>query len=470
MKKLLSGLGLLLSMSTGLSAEPAQEVISVATDREATALTIYNDDLALVKERRRIALPAGLVRLSLREVSARLRPETVLLRPLSGPPISLVEQNFDFDLLTPAKLLEKYVGREVTVIRSHPSTGEDTREKATVLAANDGVVLRFADRVETGIPGRIAFGGVPPDLRDRPTLSILLESAGGNLPLELSYLAGGLSWSTDYVANLGADGKTMDLSGWVTLTNQSGTAYRDVTLQLVAGTLNRVSPPEVAMVRALAAPAPPDRKAGVSQESLADYHLYSFGRPTSIADRQTKQLALLSASAVPLRRSYLLAGGNWYYRQRHGQIGQKLHPDSIIEFDNRGGELGKPLPAGIIRVYGRDARGGAQFLGEDRIGHTAKGETLKIRLGEAFDITAERHQTAYRVLGEKMSESSYRIELRNAKDQAVTVQVREPVPGDWEITQESLRHRREPAGMATWEMTVPAGGAAVLDYTARIRW
>jgi hypothetical protein len=399
-----------------------------------------------------------------------MRPETALLRAVSGHPLSLVEQNFDFDLLTPQKLLEKYIGREVTVIRTHPTTGEDRRERATVLAAGQGTVLRFGDRIETGVPGRLAFDSVPSNLRDRPTLSVLLEAAGGKQTVELSYLTGGLSWKADYVANLATDGKSLDLNGWVTLTNRSGAGFDNATLQLVAGTVNRVRQPELQKAYAMAASAPRAKATEATQEALMDYHLYSFERPTSIADNQTKQLALLSAGAVPVRREYLLAGSDWYYRDRYAQIGQKLKPAVFLEFDNKGGQLGKPLPAGIVRVYARDSKGAAQFVGEDRIEHTAKNEKLRLRLGEAFDITAERTQTSYRKIADNVVETAYRIELRNAREEAVTVRVQEPLPGDWEMVQESQRHRKESARVASWNVDVPAGGATVLEYSVRVKW
>lgn len=458
-----------MAMLASAQAQTVRETVSGATDREATAITVYNEDLALVKERRKVVLPAGLARLSLREVSAQMRPETALLRAVSGSPLVLLEQNFDFDLLTPQNLLDKYVGREVTVLRTHPTTGEERHEKATVLSTQNGTVLRFADRIETGVPGRIVFDSVPANLRDRPTLSVLLEAAGGSQSLELSYLTGGLAWKADYVANLSADGKLMDLSGWVTLTNRSGAAYENARLQLVAGTVNRVPAQTPFKIQAMPAAAARAR-ADATEESLMDYHLYSFERPTSIADNQTKQLALLSAGAIPVRREYLLAGADYYYRERYGQIGQKLKPAVFVEFDNRGGQLGKPLPAGVIRVYARDSQGAAQFVGEDRIGHTARNETVRLKLGEAFDITAERKQTSWRKLGDTSSESSYRIELRNARSEAVTVRVQEPLPGDWEMVQESHKSTKESARAVSWRIDVPPGGSTVLDYTVRVRW
>jgi len=367
------------------------------------------------------------------------------------------------------------VGREVTVIRTNPASGTETREKATVLSAGQGTVLRFADRIETGAPGRLAFDNVPANLRDRPTLSVLLDAAGGKQNVELSYLTSGLSWNADYVANLSSDGTKLDLSGWVTLTNKSGTAFDNATLQLVAGNINRVQersgvfPMAAAPMRAKAYEAAP------REEALGDNHLYTFERPTSIADNQTKQLALLSAANVPVKREYLLTGSDYYYREAQpGLIGQKLKPSVFVQFDNKGGAIGKPLPAGVVRVYAKDSKGAAQFVGEDRIEHTAKNETVRLRLGEAFDITADRKQTNFkRVSGNAnnyVTESSYRIDLRNAKDEAVTVRVLETLPGDWEVTSESARHVKDSSRQLSWFITVPAGGSATLDYTARVRW
>jgi len=223
-------------------ASPRDEIVSTASDQQSVAVTIYNDNLALVKDARRVKLARDFNQLAWREVSAQMRPETAQLRNVSNPTgFHLQEQNFDFDLLTPQKLLEKYLGREVSVVKVNPATGAETRETASVLATNGGVVLKFVDRIETGIPGRLAFPGVPETLRDKPTLVIsLINPAAGQQNLELSYLTGGLSWRADYVAELNANDDQLDLNGWVTLTNQSGAAYPNAKLQLVAGDLNRV--------------------------------------------------------------------------------------------------------------------------------------------------------------------------------------------------------------------------------------
>ncbi len=460
-----------LAFSTLAQAEAVTEVTSTAADRSGTAVTVYNDNLALVKERRKLTLPVGPVRVSLREVSAQLQAETALLRAVTGKPITLIEQNFDFDLLTPQKLLDKYVGREVTVIRTNPSNGAETREKATVLAAGQGTVLRFADRIETGVPGRIVYDSVPPNLRDRPTLSVLFDGAGGTQTLELSYLTGGLSWKADYVAELAADGKSLDLSGWVTLTNSSGASYDNANLQLVAGTVNRVANQQPMQRGKVAMAMMADRaESAQREESLADYHLYTFERPTTLAENQTKQLALLSASNVPAEREYLLAGADYYYQGRYDVLGEKLKPAVFLIFQNKNGQLGKPLPAGMVRAYARDSQGAAQFVGEDHIEHTAKNETVRLRLGEAFDITAERKQTNYKRINDRMAETSYRIVIRNAKREEATVKVQEPLPGDWEIVQETQKHNKTSARTAQWNVAIPADGSTTLEYTARVKW
>ena len=461
----------MLAFSTLAQAEVVTEMTSTAADRSGTAVTVYNDNLALVKERRKLNLPAGPVRLSLREVSAQLQAETALLRAVTGKPITLIEQNFDFDLLTPQKLLDKYVGHEVTVIRTIPFNGAETREKATVLAAGQGTVLRFADRIETGVPGRIVYDSVPPNLRDRPTLSVLFDGAGGNQTVELSYLSGGLSWKADYVAELAADGKSLDLSGWVTLTNSSGASYDNANLQLVAGTVNRMANRQPMSLGKMARAEMVDNAvAAPREESLADYHLYTFERPTTLAENQTKQLALLSASNVPAEREYLLAGAEYYYQSRYDALGEKLKPAVFLIFQNKGGQLGKPLPAGTVRAYARDSQGAAQFVGEDHIEHTAKNETVRLRLGEAFDITAERKQTSYKRINDRVAETSYRIVIRNAKREVVVVKVQEPLPGDWEITQESQKHTKTSAHTAQWNVVIPAEGSTTLEYTARVKW
>ena len=460
-------------------AQTAEQRSTLADQREV-AVTIYNENLALVKDQRRVQLKPGASALAFRDVSARMRPETALLRSVSAPgSLSVLEQNFDFDLLTPRKLLEKYVGQTVSVVRTNPATGAETTEQATVLAANDGVVLQIGQRVETGIPGRLVFGSVPANLRDRPTLVMSLENTAASAQeVELSYLTAGLAWKADYVVELNATDDKLDISGWVTLTNTSGASYRNARLQLVAGDVNQ-APPELApRGRAVMMAASTMAKSSndMAEESLFEYHLYTLARPTTIAENQTKQVALLSATGVPVRKELLLKGNDYYYQGQAGDLGQKLKLGVFVEFDNKeSARLGMPLPKGVIRVYKKDAAGNAQFIGEDRVDHTPKGEKVRLKLGDAFDVTADKKQTDFKKLSgtgkyNAVYESAYEIVLKNAKKEAVVVTVQEPMPGDWQMVSASQPHTKGAANTAVWAVPVPAEGKAVLTYRTQVRF
>ena len=309
----------IIALGFGLTAGAyADEVSSTLTDQKNVAVTIYNQDLALIKEQRSVKLPAGPVDLALRDVSAKMRPETASLRTLTtGHQFEILEQNFDFDLLTPLAMLQKYVGRTVGIVRTHPTNGAETVERAEILSAADGVVLKIGDRIETGVPGRIVYDAVPGNLRDRPTLvTKLVNKQAGEQRLELSYLSGGLGWQADYVAELDINDQYMNLHGWVTLTNQSGATYNNATLQLVAGDVHRVPvrddniqamPPAMELMRS-------KRDTGMAEESLLEYHLYTLPRPTTIKDNQTKQVSMLDANQVTVTKQLILQGYDFFYR------------------------------------------------------------------------------------------------------------------------------------------------------------
>jgi hypothetical protein len=457
----------------------AEENRSTLDDQKSVAVTIYNENLALIKDQRKVNLGSGQSTLAFRDVSAQMRPETALLRSLSAPgKLSVIEQNFDFDLLTPQKLLEKFVGKTVGIVKTHPTTGAETTEQAQVLSANSGVVLKMGDHIETGIPGRIVYNDVPANLRDRPTLVMSLNNGGATQQdVELSYLSGGLGWKADYVAELNAADDKMDLSGWVTLTNTSGATYRNAKLQLVAGDVNRVQEemryarPMMKSMDMAAAAAPQ-----MAEESLLEYHLYTLDRPTTIAENQTKQVSLLSAAQVPVRKELLLRGNDYYYSSSYGELGQKMKVGVFVEFENKeSARLGMPLPKGVIRVYKKDGTGNAQFVGEDRIDHTPKNEKVRLKLGEAFDVTADKKQTDFKKLpnpakGNSLFESAYEIVLKNAKKEAVTVTVQEPIPADWKMLKSSHAHEKATSNTAVWKIDVPAEGKATLTYRVQVKY
>ncbi len=376
----------------------------------------------------------------------------------------------------------------VTVIHTNRASGAETREEATVLANNDGVVLQYADRIETGLPAnaRLAYGDVPANLRDHPTLTVDLQSGqAGEQTVDLAYLSGGFSWQADYVASLANDEKSLNLAGWVTLDNQSGTTYDNATLQLVAGDVSRVRKEFDSFAQMRAAPvAAMEEAAPMAEESLFEYHLYTLNRPTTLKNNQKKQVALLSAANVPVRKEYRLQGENYtYYNSLRGEspeLGDKRKVDVFVEFKNEEkGQLGIPLPKGIVRVYKNDSDNRAQFIGEDRIDHTAKNDTVRLKLGSAFDVTGVWKSVSVKNLdsgklgklidGEQF-EATYSIELSNAKKEDVTVKVVEPLPGDWNITAETFKHEKVGADLAQWQVPVPADGKVELKYTVRIKF
>ncbi len=463
------------------NASTITEQRSTLADQQSVAVTIYNENLALVKEIRQAKLAEGERHLALRDVSGQLRAETAQLRSLNFPSaLHLLEQNFDFDLLTPQKLLEKSVGKTIRVIRMNPATGAETTEQAEVLSVANGAVLKIGDRIETGIPGRLVFDQVPANLRDRPTLVVNLDNEKtAEHQLELSYLTGGLSWKADYVAELNADDTALDLNGWVTLTNTSGTTYPHAKLQLVAGDVNRVREEFISYARAAPMAAKLESRMAdkaMNEESLFEYHLYTLNRPTTIADNQTKQVALLSATKVPVTKELILHGNDYYYGSSYGELGQHMKLDVTVKFSNKEkSNLGMPLPKGVVRVYKRDKSGNAQFIGEDRVDHTPKNEIVTLKLGNAFDVTADKKQTDFKRTDSGSSrlhvyESAYEIKLKNAKTESVTVTVQEPIPGDWQMLNENHKHAKVTAHTAKWRITIPANGDTTLQYRVRCRF
>ncbi len=437
-------------------------------DQTAVAVTIYNQDLALVRDARTITLANGENDVAFIDVSGHIQPQTALLKSSAGK-LDVLEQNFDFDLLTPQKLLEKSVGSTVRLIVTDRK-GKETVEEAKVLSVADGVVLQIGDRIETQAPGRIVFADIPPNLRSRPTLVTKIASdAAGKIPVELDYLTGGLSWAADYVAELSPDEKTIELKGWVTLTNTSGTAYRNARLQLVAGDVNRVRQQMAAGMAAttavpMAAPAP------MAEQALFEYHLYTLNRTTTIADNQTKQVELLTGHGVPVTKEYRfynLAPG-WNY-----QMGEapRVNASVRLKFVNtEKNNLGIPLPGGTVRVYKADNAGQAIFVGEDVIQHTPKNEYVDLTLGQAFDVTARGRQTDFEKVADDVFESAYSIEFKNAKSEPVTVILAQTVPGDWKMLEESQASEKPDSSTARWQVTIPAEGATTLTYRVRVKY
>jgi hypothetical protein len=446
---------------------------STAADRESVAITVYNQNFGLVREVRALDLGRGPIALEYGDVASGIQAETVHVLPLGRGGLRVLEQNYQYDLLNPQKLLEKYVGRTVTVYRTNPQTGVEEPVTAEVLSVNGGPILKIGDEITFNYPGRFGFPELPENLIPEPTLLWRLDSPGGRQRVEVSYLTGGLNWKSDYVMVLNEDDDEGALTGWVTLTNQSGTAFENARLQLVAGDVRRVSGgrPDVYRERMMNDAVMAAEAGGFTEDAFFEYHLYTLGRPTDLMNNEQKQVTLLESDGFGVVKRLVFPGATHWYRGQYGQVTSNQKVSVFLDFENsEKNGLGMPLPKGTVRVYKRDRSGAQQFIGEDLIDHTPRDEELRIKLGEAFDVVGDRRQMDYTVVSSCVSESTWRVDLRNHKDEDVEVTLVEPVGGDWEIL--SSTHRFEKVDAWTFTMTprVEAGGETRVEYRVRVRW
>ena len=455
-----------------------QDLTTTLDDQSELSLTVYNSDIALVRDVRNLQLARGSGSLRFMDIAATVNPATVHFRSLTEPSeVSVLEQNYEYDLLDPDKLLRKYVGREVTLMRTRQEGGTTRQEevKALLLSYNNGPVWKIGNEIVTGLNAdHIRFPELPDSLYSRPTLIWTVQNDGAaRHRVEASYLASRLAWNADYVLTVARDDKAADLNGWVTLTNNSGTGFKNARLQLVAGDLNRVRQHLGKMAdMAMNAPAAARAEERMAQESFSDYHLYTVGRKTTINNSQTKQVSMLEGTDVPVIKQYVVEGQQFYYRNQ-------MHPGSPIkdsvqvyyQFKNEEkAGLGMPMPAGVLRVYQQDSKGGVQFVGEDRIVHTPKDETLNVKIGNAFDVVCERNQVDYEKIATNVYELEYEITLRNHKTTAVSVEVNEPVGGTWRMISSSHPSTKSSAWAAQFKVPVAADGTTVLKYRVRVTY
>lgn len=445
------------------------ERTSSAGDQEGVAVTIYNSNLGLVKETRRLTLPEGLTELKFSDVAGLIMPQTVHIASLTNRAgLDVLEQNYEYDLLSPQKLLDKFVGKEITVLR------DGAEVPITLLSTNNGIVYRMGERIFTDHPGRMIFPGLPENLVPAPTLIWRLENRTGRpQQIEATYLTGGMTWKSDYVAILDKEDEKMDLTGWVTLDNRSGATFRNARLKLVAGDVNRVLDRYEARdaPRALEAAAAKSAAGPFREESFFEYHLYALQRPTTLKDNQTKQVTLLTANQVPVKKRFLYYGADHFYRSAYGAPISNQKVGVYVEIANKKeNELGMPLPKGTLRVYKADSDGSLQFIGEDRIDHTPKDETIRIKLGDAFDLAAERKQTDWKKISWDTYEVAFEVSLRNHKEGPAVISVIEPIPGDWEIFKSTHTFQKSEAHTVQFDVPVGKDQEARLQYRVRIRF
>jgi hypothetical protein len=475
--KFLSAIGLCFASMATVGAQTSQT--TTARDRQSVNITVYNSNLGLVRETRRLTLPDGRIALRFADVTAQIRPESVHLASLTAPTsLRILEQNYQYDLLNPAKLLDKFVGKEITLVLRHYQNNTESFEpvQATLLSNNGGQVWRINGQIVIN-PSNISemrFPDLPKNLVATPTLVWDLENhETGSQTIEASYLTGGMNWRADYVLLVNADDTKGDLQGWVTLTNASGATFEDARLQLVAGDVNRVSPEQnYALAGAMARKSMAD-ESQFQEQGFFEYHMYTLQRPATIRDNETKQVSLLEASGFDVKKEFVLNGQRYYYTGYNNPgaaIKEKV--GVYMQFRNaQQNKLGMPLPAGTIRLYKKDDKGNQQFIGEDKIDHTPKDEDVRVKVGDAFDIVAERKQTDYKVVVTgHMYEYGYEIKIRNHKDGPVTVIVNEPIGGDWEMVSATFKAEKTAAFAAQFHVPVAKDGEATLSYRVRVKY
>ncbi|HLB01345.1 MAG TPA: DUF4139 domain-containing protein [Bacteroidota bacterium] len=469
----------------------AQKNIATAGDRTSVDLTVYNQNLSLVREERSVLLTGGLNTVVVPDIPATIDGTSLHFRSLMDPTgVRILEQNYQYDLVSQAKLLEKYLGKEIEFVRLNEETKQEYTVRGKLLATGfggrAGVVAEINGKIEMDPAGRMVLPSLPEGLILRPRLRWMVDnSTPGKHNIELSYLAGGLSWSSDYVALLSEKDDKLDLTGWVTLVNNSGAAFQNAGLKLVAGDVNVVSGAIGYDMRAMKSLNAAEAAAPQFQQSeLFEYKLYTLQRKTDLNPNETKQIELVSGRDVASKKMFIYDGvaDQWRYwwnnpsyrnQQSFGQQSNTKVGTYVTFMNEKKSGLGIPLPKGKVRVYKLDTDGKEQFVGEDRIDHTPKDEEIRLYLGNAFDIVGERAQTDFKSFASgKVVEETIRIKVRNHKDEKVTVQVYEHPWrwNQWEITKKSTEFEKVDQSTIRFPVTIPADGEVTVTYTIRYSW
>jgi hypothetical protein len=446
---------------------------------DALSLTVYNQGTALVRDRRTFELAQGISTLDFTDVASQIDPTSVSFASLTDPQETRVlEQNYVFDLVGSSALLRRYIDQTIEVI-----TIDGTTYSGQLLNGSGEIILRDeSGQVIVIAPTNvrdIRFPNLPGGLLTRPTLRWLLDSAtGGEQQIEITYLTGGVTWTADYILLLGADNASLDLNGWITLTNSSGAGYENAQVKLVAGDVNRLPEPtaraEMAVMDVMAASAPTP---AVEQRDFYEYQLYEIARPVTVSNNETKQVEFVSGTGVPATTFYVYEGAGPFYGYFGAITDQFYMQTGITDVQNylefttgEDGGLGADLPAGRVRVYQEDIDGAALLIGENRIDHTPQGESVRIYLGNAFDLVGERRQTAFNIISSNVIEETFEIRLRNRKDDE-TVEIRVPEHlyrwSEWEIVNSSLSFTELNSSTIEFRALVEPGAEVVITYTVR---
>lgn len=489
MKKIILSSGIIFLLSSFVFAEeiPQKEI----------SLTIYNQNFGLVKDIRYLSLKKGLNIIRFIDVAREIDATSVSFKSLRAPESCIIqEQNFEYDLISRNKLLEKYLGKEIILERTEGATEEThdkwatlgkgsrrrtetipktKRTRATLLSTKGGMVVRIKDEIHLNPLGRVILPALPEGLITKPTLlwELLLSEKPGRHTVEVTYLTNGINWKADYVSIVSKDDKKIDLNAWVTIDNKSGATYKNAGLKLIAGEVHRVEEKpkyrrEMMLREAKARIAAPQFK----EKAFFEYHLYTLQRKTTLKDNQTKQISLFTANNIPTKKIFTYDGAiyrGWWRSSEKEPCNKKVTVSLEFKNEKKYG-LGIPLPKGKIRVYKKDVDGSLQFIGEDRVDHTPKDEKVKLLLGNAFDIVGGRKCTEHRKISSRVYQNSYEITLSNHKKEDVEVTVVEHLYGDWQILSESQSHTKKDAFAIEYPVSVPKDGKATVTYTVQYTW
>jgi len=454
------------------TADAGDETASKSTvkDQIEVQVAVYNNSIGLIKDTRRVILPSGEGELRFMGVASRIMPVTVHVKSLNYPEaFSVIEQNYEYDLMNANKLLDKYVGKNIKIMIWNEYQDRKETVEAILLSNNNGQIYKINDEIYIGHPGIKVLPEIPENLIAKPTLTWLYNNKSSESHhLEVSYLTNNISWKADYVVVLNKEDTSANISGWVTLDNKSGATYRNARLKLIAGDVRRVT--EVDRDQAVMLGHMERRAAPQFEEKpFFEYHIYDLQRKTTIKDNQTKQISLLEATGAKIQKDLLVEGSQGFFTRHYRSRNPKQPVNVYIKFVNtEDNNLGIPIPEGIMRLYKMDSEGSLLFIGEDRVGHTPVDEEVSLKIGEAFDVVAERIQTDYKQVTTGLHESEWEITLRNHKKENVTVSIIEPLYGNWTVIDNSHPYTKKDAFTIRFDVPVPKDGEVKVKYRVRV--
>ncbi|MBN2407168.1 MAG: DUF4139 domain-containing protein [Elusimicrobia bacterium] len=463
-----TGISIILLLAVSWIDVSGKNITSTPADQSSLEVTVYSGNLGLVKDTRIVSLEKGEINLSFAGVASSIKPETVRVISLNhNEDISIIEQDYEYDLINRERLLDSYVGSKIKLISYDQDNNPKRAVDAVLLSNNGGPVYEIEGKIYLGFPGYPVLPGSASDLVASPALIWKINSSAQQAhSLEVSYLTEGISWKADYVMAVDKEDSSADLTVWITVINNSGAEYKNTSLNFVAGDVNKV--PEFRGRMAFAAME--DKAASFArEEELHEFHIYKFAGKVDMKDRQDKQVRLLKASAVPVKKELVATSGRYNYLSRYGTEAQKMDIGVYLTFMNdEKSNLGMALPGGTVRVYKEDSDKSLQFIGEDNIQHTPRDEYVKIKTGNAFDILCERKQMDYQKTGKNTYEIEWEIAVINHKEKEEEIIVEERLAGDWKILRSSHEYEKKGAFNVAFKVKAAKNSEEKIIYRVRV--